>query len=477
VIDKSLASPGMFDHCITQFEMRDSIYWVDPTMKFQRGRLSTRYTPNYHNALVISPQTISLVAMGNQPKLSSIRANEDYSFKIVGGAGTLKVTTTYTGADADDIRQYWKSNSAEEVKKSYTNFYANEYPDIQADDYVQFTDNEEDNVVTTVENYTIETLWTYDSVGQQRVAEFYSRIVANYLNVPSTKRRVMPYSLTHPLDVSQTITLNLPEPWNVTVASKTIKSPAFRFTSEINYVGNAIKIYRAYSTSNDHIEADETKDFIDKVQAAQENLTFQLTYRASSEGTASSNLNIPFLLIGLVLTPFMLLGLRKLFFYDPRSRDYSIAYENIGGWIILPAIGIFLSPVWSLVNIFSNGYFDYLNWQILTNPSHASYNPSLGVLVLIEYVYQIGILCFSILLIILLSKRRTSFPFLVCCLYGVNVLVLVVETVWLRQLELPTGFEGEDALSSYRSIMAAMIWIPFFIYSDRVKGTFRERLP
>jgi hypothetical protein len=37
-IDKSLPSPGMFDHCITQFELRDSIYWVDPTMKLQRGR-------------------------------------------------------------------------------------------------------------------------------------------------------------------------------------------------------------------------------------------------------------------------------------------------------------------------------------------------------------------------------------------------------------------------------------------------------
>ncbi len=477
VIDKSLPSPGMFDHCIAQFELRDSIYWVDPTIKLQRGQLSTRYTPNYHNALVISPETERLVAMGNQPKLSSIRVAEDYSFKIVGGTGTLKVTTTYTGADADDIRQYWKSNSAEEIKSSYTNFYANEYPDIQADEYVQFTDNEEDNILTSVENYTIETLWTYDSASQRRVAEFYSRIVANYLNVPSTKRRVMPYSLTHPLNVSETITISLPEPWNVTEANKTIESPAFRFTSEIDYVENAVKIYRGYSTLNDHIEADGAKDFVDKIQAAQDNLLFQLTYSASTEGTASSNFNMPFLLFGLVLTPFMLLGLRRLFFYDPRSRDYSIAYESIGGWLILPAIGIFLSPVWSLVNLFSNGYFNYLNWQILTNPSHASYNPSLGVLVLIEYIYHIGILCFSILLIVLLYNRRTSFPFLVCCLYGVNVLVLVVEAVWLRQLDLPTGFEGEDALSSYRAIMSAMIWIPFFIYSDRVKGTFRERLP
>jgi hypothetical protein len=40
---------------------------------------------------------------------------------------------------------------------------------------------------------------------------------------------------------------------------------------------------------------------------------------------------------------------------------------------------------------------------------------------------------------------------LVCCLYVVNVLVLVGETVWLRALELPTSFEGEGGLASYRA--------------------------
>ena len=476
VIDKSLPTPGAFDHCITQFEYRDSIYWVDPTMKLQRGRLGIRYTPNYHNALVISPTTDALITMRSNPKLSSIKVAEDYTFKIVGGTASLKVTTTYTGSEADDIRQYWKSNSAEEIKKGYTNFYANEYPDIQSDGYVQFTDNEKDNTTTTVENYTIETLWTYDSANQQRVAEFYARITANYLNQPSTKRRVMPYSLNHPVDVAQTITINLPEPWNVTESNKTVVASSFRSTYETDYIGDAVKIYHTYSTTDDHVEAADTKDFMDKVEAAENNLTFQLTYGSANGSETASGFNMPFFLIGLAAIPFMVLGLRKLFLYDPRSRDYSIAHSSVGGWIILPAIGTFLSPVWTLVNIYSNGYFEYLQWEILTNPSHASYNPSLGLLVLIEYIYEIGMLCFSILLIILLWNRRTSFPLLICCLYGVNVLVLVVETVWLRQLGLPTGFEGEDSHSSYRAIFGALIWIPFFIYSGRVKGTFRERL-
>lgn len=476
VIDKCLPTPGAFDHCITQFEFGDSTYWVDPTMKLQRGRLGIRYTPNYHNALVISPETTGLVVMGSNPKLSSIKVAEDYAFKIVGGSSSLKVTTTYRGAEADEIRQYWKSNSADEIKKSFTNFYANEYPDILPDGYAQFTDDERDNTLTVVENYTIETLWTYDSASQQRVAEFYARITANYLNQPSTKRRTMPYGLSHPVNVAQTITINLPEPWNVTESNKTVITQAFRSTYETDYIGDAIRIYHTYSTTDDHIEAADTKDYVDKVETVQNNLTFQLTYGSANSSGASSSFNMPFLLIGLVMVPFMILVLRRLFLYDPRSRDYPIAYSSIGGWIIFPAIGIFLSPVWTLVNIYENGYFEYLQWEILTNPSHASYNPSLGILVLIEYIYEIAILCFSILLIILLWNRRTSFPLLICCLYALNVFVLIVETVWLRQLQLPTGFEGEDGFSSYRAIIAAMIWIPFFIYSDRVKGTFRERL-
>jgi hypothetical protein len=476
VIDKALPSPGLFDHCITQFELDDSIYWVDPTINLQRGRLATRYTPNYYNALVIAPETVGLVAMESRPKLSSIRVAEDYWFKIVGGTGTLKVTTTYTGGEADDVRRYFKSNSAEKIKNSYTNFYANDYPDIQADDYIRFTDDVEGNIVTTVENYTIETLWTYDSANRQRVAEFYSRIVANYLDVPSTKRRLMPYELTHPVDVSETITINLPESWNVTEDSKTVVSSGFRFRSEIDYIEDAVKIYRSYSTSKDHIEAAEAKDFIEKVKTAEDHLNFQLTYGDTKAVPADSGFNMPFLLIGLFAVPLMVIGVRRLFLYDPRSRNYENAYDFIGGWIILPAIGIFVGPIFSFINIYQNGYFEYLQWEILTNPKHGSYNPSLGVLVLIEYLYEIATLCFSLLLIILLSKRRTSFPLLICCLYGVNLVVLLMETVWLWQLGLPTGFEGEDGPSAFRVVISALIWIPFFIYSDRVRGTFRERL-
>jgi len=286
----------------------------------------------------------------------------------------------------------------------------------------------------------------------------------------------MPYSLNHPVNLSQTITVNLPEPWNVTESNKTVIAPAFLATYETDYIGDAIKIYHTYATTNDYIEVTDTKDFVEKVEAAQDNLTFQLTYGSSNSSDASSAFNMPFLLIGIFACTFIIFGLRKLFLYDPRSRDYTIAYDNIGGWMILPAIGIFLSPVRKLVNIYENGYFEYLHWNILTNPIHASYNPSLGVLVLIEYIYEIATLCFSILLIILLWNRRTSFPLLICCLYGLNVLVLIVETVWLRELQLPTGFEGKDSVSSYGLIFAALIWIPFFVYSDRVKGTFRERL-
>ncbi|MEJ1236980.1 DUF3857 domain-containing protein [Chryseolinea sp. T2] len=473
-LNESLPSPYAFDHCITQLVLNDTTYWIDPTVSLERGSFKKSRTANYEHALVISPGTTDLTVMKMPAERSTVKLNEVYSFNVVGGSAELTVKTVYTGSQANSMRSYYKSNDKEDIKQNYTNFYANEYPEITMIDYVQYTDNETDNIIESTENYTIENFWTKDSLTGTQITQFYARSIGQYFEQPSTKLRNMPFAISHPVSVIQNITIHVPEFWSVKKSSTDVSSNAFRFTSETDYMDEKIYLRYTYESRKDHIVASEAVKHVKDTDRALEALSFQLTYAQQNETTSA--FNIPFLIIGIFALPLIIFGLVWLYKYDPRSRDYEMSYEGFGGWLVLPVIGIFLTPVWAMIEIFKNGFFNYLQWEILTNPSHGSYNPKLGALVLIEYLYEIALLAYSVFVVVLMVRRRTSFPLFASIMYGANVAFVLLDSIWLHTMDLPTVFEGENSTAAMRTILTAIIWIPYIIFSDRVKGTFTERI-
>jgi len=473
-LKESLPSPYAFDHCITQFVFNDTTYWIDPTISLERGSFKTSRSANYEYALIITPGTTELSPMIMPAEISSVKLYETYSFNVVGGPAELTVKTIYTGSQANSMRSYFKSNDKEDIKQNYVNFYANEYPEVTMIGYVQYTDNEDENIIESTEHYNIENFWTKDSLTGVSTTQFYARSIALYFEQPSTKLRKMPFAISHPVSVIQNITVHVPEFWNIKKTSSEISSPAFRFTSETDYMDEKIYLRYTYESRKDHVDAKEAVKHVKDSDRANESLSYQLTYASNSQ--AATSFNTPFLLIGGFALPLIILGLVWLYKYDPRSRDYEISYEGFGGWLVLPVIGIFLAPIWSLLDLIRNEYFNYIHWEILTNPAHASYNPKLGGLVLIEYVFQVAMLAYSVFVVILMVKRRTSFPVFAAILYGANVFFLFMDSIWLHALDLPTAFDGEDSRTAIRAILTAMIWIPYIIMSDRVKGTFTERI-
>ncbi|MEP6736563.1 MAG: DUF3857 domain-containing protein [Chryseolinea sp.] len=473
----ALPMPTLFDHCIAQLQFNDTLYWVDPTVTLDRGGFKASTQANYHHALVISPSTKSLISINLKPTPSTVQVSESYSFEVVGGSAKLNVKTVYEGDEATTMRNYYKSNSAQEIKKNYTNFYARDYSETTMVDYVAFEDNVEKNIVTTTENYNVENFWQYDSATGSYTADLYARVLAQNLSLPASKTRHSPLAVNYPVSVIQHISIHLSEPWTVTEKSKTFSSPAFKYTSAIDYVDETIKLDYKYESLKDHVTPQESKNHIDKIDKTANDLDFQLTYTPQKDQTAQSDFNMPYFVITLMLVPFMVLAFKRLYHYDPRSRDYSVAYEQFGGWLILPVIGIFLSPLQILINIFQSEYFNNVYWEEFTNPSYASYNRSLALLHLFEFVLSILFVGFYLLLIVLLVKRRTSFPSLVIFAYCLNVFYIFVETGWLYAIDLPLSWNNSmEAMKYFRPVFGAIVWIPFFLYSDRVKGTFRERL-
>lgn len=468
-----LPSPTVFDHCIVQLKFQDTTYWVDPTLTLERGSFRKSSEANYHRALVISSTTSGLQPIEFKNLNSKMKVDESYSFKMVGGTATLTVKTVFEGSEANTIRNYYKSNSAEQIKKSYTNFYANDYSEISMVDYVKFEDDLVNNVVTSTENYELENFWQYDSSTSTHTAELYARVIAQQLSLPSSKSRKYPLAVTYPTTVDQNIFVYFPESWNITEKKKVFSSPAFRYSSEVDYVDRTLKMYYKYVSLGDHVTAAQSKSHINQIEKASDDLNFQLSYSNVADNAQASSINVPYLVIALMIVPLMIIGLRRLYFYDPRSRDYLVSYDQVGGWLILPAIGIFLSPISLLARFLNSGVKDLSFWEVLSNSGSASYNPSLGLLYLVESVILLLSMGYYILLIVLLIRRRTSFPNLIIIALAINVIYLAIETSWLYALDVAIS---KESISSLAPIFSAAIWIPYFIYSERVKGTFTERV-
>ena len=149
--------------------------------------------------------------------------------------------------------------------------------------------------------------------------------------------------------------------------------------------------------------------------------------------------------------------------------------RGLGGWLIIPAIGLVVSPIiWAVslhndfLPIFQEGY-----WEILTTPGSETYHPLWAPIIILEIVGNTLFIIFDIALIFLFFARSYRFPTLFI-IFLASHLLFVVSDFFLAYLIPAVAAESdpESAKQIIRSIIGAAIWIPYFLTSQRVKNTF-----
>lgn len=131
-----------------------------------------------------------------------------------------------------------------------------------------------------------------------------------------------------------------------------------------------------------------------------------------------------------------------------------IDLKGIGGWLILPAIGLVLTPLVNLGVIFA------LDIPALNVGRYQN-------LISFEIIMNLVIGAAAVCLCILFFKKKAILPR--CMVYYlVGNFLLNLLDYFLAQGE---GL-SPDPSDLGRSIIAAAIWIPYFLNSRRVKATF-----
>lgn len=465
-MDKLLPSHYLFNHCIVYLEHSGKKYFIDPTISNQGGNLSRISTPDYKFGFVLKEGSESLtpIPKANTP---SIRIVEDIIIDSIGGNASFTVQTEYTGTKADYMRSYFKNSTEESINKEYLTYYSNLYPSITSTDKVSFEDDSRpwENIFTTNESYYIENIWFSDDSDTGLYFETYALVLESLINYTKSAKRDMPYYASAPFNYEQVTRIMLPEPWNVNLADITINTDDFSYQKNIDHIGNLISINHNYKLRTEVIKGNKVPEFLSKHDKIKEQLGFQLTYNPM--GNTASNISWLSLFLAFFCFSAGVLGAIGIYYkYNPNPQGTEGI--QIGGWLILPAIGLVLTPFVLLFQIFSENYFHKDIWNGFHEAGYENAD-ALNLYLGFEFSYNILFFIYAILLIVLFFKKRSNVPMLMVFFYGANLVMILFGSFVLNQAGINDPTFAKDL---FRSAFSALIWIPYFLMSTRVKNTF-----
>jgi hypothetical protein len=132
---------------------------------------------------------------------------------------------------------------------------------------------------------------------------------------------------------------------------------------------------------------------------------------------------------------------------ERRAQAASHSVYGIGGWLLLPAIGLIVSIPMAL--------FEAANSYRAGDAGEAA-------------IVTVAVLLVAVTTIAFFQKRRWA-PRVFILLLALNAVLAAVPVLLARGAVTPG-----DSRDLGRATIAALIWIPYFVLSKRVKSTFTE---
>jgi hypothetical protein len=150
-------------------------------------------------------------------------------------------------------------------------------------------------------------------------------------------------------------------------------------------------------------------------------------------------------------------------------------FDRIGGWLILVALGIIISPLRIIYQMFPS-YFKLFSdgtWEILTTPGTEVYNPLWAPLIFGEMAVNGGLVLAWVFIAFIFFSKKKIFPkwyigILLFTLVFIFIDELIINSVLLNE----PIFDADTTKELGRSLIASLIWVPYMLISKRVKATF-----
>ncbi len=154
--------------------------------------------------------------------------------------------------------------------------------------------------------------------------------------------------------------------------------------------------------------------------------------------------------------------------------------KGLGGWLILVGIGVVISPLRlsyeygpMYYSIFTDGTF-----KALTTPGTEFYHSLWGPLLIGEAICNSFLVLASVYLVYLFFTKHYLFPKVYIAIIVFSLFFIPLDA-WVGSLVITDEpmFDPATTKELTRSLVAAIIWIPYMLVSKRVKATFVEYIP
>lgn len=144
---------------------------------------------------------------------------------------------------------------------------------------------------------------------------------------------------------------------------------------------------------------------------------------------------------------------------------------GIGGWLILPMLGIVLSLIILPFAIYGQNIQVIEYWDELTNSQSDAFIPLFKELIYFEMLGNVILYALLMLLgYVFFTKKKLTVKIYI--FFQLFSLVLTIADIILASVLLDLDVESSDIWDILRALIGCAIWIPYFLVSKRVKNTF-----
>ena len=470
-LDEQPVSLGAFNHCVNCLIIGTDTVYIDPTITNQRGNLQNIFFPNYEKGLVLKKGSSNLTNLPIQNH-GKVIIEETFQCDDLKGITYLNVKTITNGGNADFQRALLKNASLKDIQAKQLKFYANVYSRIDTVRMLSFEDDIDKNELTLSQAYFINNFWEVrDTLHPENVAaNFQAQSIQNLLRRETYPTRKSPMALAYPLDVTQTILVDLPDDWTIKDENETITGEGFNFSRTVNYNDRKLRLNYSYQTTQSYVDKSKYLDFIDKNGDIFKRLIYVIWHTAPMNMKKPKESPHPFFIVLIVLIiGLCLMFAIQAFKYDPKvDAKYVNSKQTIGGWLLIPAIGIITWSLFMLVTFMMKIEWGINSWLY---PSASNY-PSLKLISRFFMLFAVLLITiFGMLNSILLLLRRSSFPKMMIIYYVTFLLFTFLSSTSMFVIQK----EGGIFFMNLFPLINSVIWIPYFIKSERVKKTFTRR--
>jgi len=143
--------------------------------------------------------------------------------------------------------------------------------------------------------------------------------------------------------------------------------------------------------------------------------------------------------------------------------------------LILIQIGLYITIIGLVIQIIEFNLYSLTDetWQLLTSEGSSLYDPLWKPIIIFEAIYNILFFIFSIYILVQFYRKKSIVPRLMIIFYSISLFIGIFDYILLQQIEIAKQLEdGSSIRDIIKSAITCLIWIPYFIKSERVMNTF-----